>query len=144
MPRHQITPSVYMVLHRDGKILLARRANTGFMDGMYSFPAGHLEGKESLQQGAIREAKEEVGVGVLPADAHLVHVISRNPSDGERVGFFFTCEKWSGEPAIMEPDKCDDVQWFAFDAIPENTIDYVKQAISAIHRGEPYSEFGWK
>ncbi len=32
--RHKITPSVYMVLMRDGKILLARRANTGFMDGV--------------------------------------------------------------------------------------------------------------
>lgn len=142
--RHKITPSVYMVLVRDGKILLARRANTGFMDGMYSFPAGHLEGSETLKQGAIREAKEEVGVDVEPNDAQLVHVVSRLGHDGERVGFFFRTEKWSGEPKIMEPDKCDDVAWFAVDAVPENTVDYVKEAIKLFSKGETYSEFGWK
>ncbi len=126
-----------------GKILLARRFNTGYMDGFYSFPAGHLNGKETVMQAVIREGKEEVGVDVQPKDLTLIHVVSRKGNDAERVGFFFRAEAWEGTPMIMEKDKCDDLQWFALDAIPENTVDYVKQAIATFRVGKPYSEFGW-
>lgn len=141
--RHKIIPSVYMMLEKDGRILLARRANTGFMDGMYSFPAGHLDGNETLAQAAVREAKEEAAVSVKVEDVELVHVISRKGNDGERVGLVFRSQKWSGEPRINEPDKCDDMQWFALDKLPENMVDYVKIAVGHIQNGVRYSEFGW-
>ena len=95
-------------------------------------------------QAVIREGKEEVGVDVQPKDLTLIHVVSRKGNDAERVGFFFRAEAWEGTPMIMEKDKCDDLQWFALDAIPENTVDYVKQAIATFRVGKPYSEFGWK
>lgn len=62
--RYKIIPTVYLVLIRENKILLLRRYNTGFMDGYYSFPAGHVEANETLTQAMVREAKEEIGVDI--------------------------------------------------------------------------------
>ena len=145
--RLKLIPSVYLVLTKDNKILLSRRYNTGFHDGEYSFPAGHLHGEdETLKQAMKREAKEEVGIEVDLADLELVHVMHRRqqePTNERRVNLFFMAKKWKGEPKIMEPNKCDDLQWFELDKIPNNTISYIKQAINCFRNSITYSEYGF-
>ena len=145
--RLKLIPSVYLVLTKDNKILLSRRYNTGFHDGEYSFPAGHLHGEdETLRQAMVREAKEEVGIEVDLADLELVHVMhrrQREPTNERRVNLFFMARKWKGEPKIMEPNKCDDLQWFELDKIPNNTISYIKQAINCFRNSITYSEHGF-
>jgi len=141
--RFKVIPTVYLLLIKGNKILLSRRYNTGFHDGEYSFPAGHLEGNETLTQAMVREAKEEIGVEISPEDLKLVHVMHRKEPNEERLNFFFVAEKWKGEPRNMEPAKCDDLRWFDLDKLPENTIPYIKQAINCFLKGIFYSEYGW-
>jgi len=141
--RFKIIPSVYLMLIKDDKILLSRRFNTGFHDGEYSFPSGHLEGNENFKQALVREIKEEIGIELDPARAKLIHIMNRREPNGERVDFFFTIEKWKGEPKIMEPEKCDDLNWFPLDNLPDNVIPYIKQAIDSSLKNKFYSEFGW-
>jgi hypothetical protein len=50
---------------------------------------------------------------------------------------------WSGEITNTEPDKCDDLSWFKLDALPENTIPYIRQALEAHKNNIKYTEFGW-
>ena len=52
--------AVYLILIEDDKILLQRRFNTGYKDGNYSLPAGHLDDNESITQALVREVKEEI------------------------------------------------------------------------------------
>jgi len=60
---HKITPAVFVVLiDKNERVLLHRRYRTGYMDGFYTFPSGHLEMGESLQVGAARELLEETGL----------------------------------------------------------------------------------
>lgn len=73
-----------------------RRANTGYQDGNYGLPAGHLEDNESLTEGLKREVKEEIGIDVGLEDFKLVEVIHRREND-IRLDFFFTVKKFSGE-----------------------------------------------
>lgn len=151
--RNKIVPASYLVLIKDGKILLQRRFNTGFQDGKYSLPAGHVEKGETFTQCVIREIKEEVGIDLTPEDLKMVHVMHRDSridhpqgvAEGinERMDMFFTAEKWQGDPKIMELDKCDDLNWFDLDNLPENIIPYVRQAIDCIKNKIIYSEFGW-
>jgi len=142
--RFKIIPTVYLILMKDdGKILLSRRCNTGFHDGEYSLPAGHLSGNETLVQAMIREAEEEIGVKLSPEDLKLIHVMHRKEPNEERVNFFFRAEKWVDEPKIMEPHKCDSLQWFDINNLPDNVIPYVRQAINRSNNEIFYSEIGW-
>ncbi len=116
--RFKIIPAVYVILIENSRVLLMRRFQTGYSDGKYSLPAGHLDGGESLIQAAVREVAEEVGVVIDPLDLELVHVMSRpKANDAERVDFFFKTEKWIGIPRIVEPNKCDDLRWTMFDEL---------------------------
>jgi len=140
--RFKILPTVYLVLVRENKILLSRRFNTGFHDGDYSFPAGHLDWNETLIQAMVREAKEEIGIELKPEDLKLAHVMHRKEPNEEIVNFFFTADKWVGKPKIMEPHKCDDLSWFEIDDLPTNVIPYIKQAIDCVRNKIFYSEIG--
>lgn len=46
------------------EILLALRKNTGYRDGKYELPGGHVEEGEDLMQAMVREAKEELMIEV--------------------------------------------------------------------------------
>jgi mutator protein MutT len=142
--RSKIIPTIYLVLIKNNKILLSRRFNTGFHDGEYSFPAGHLEGGETMIQAMIREAKEEIGVNLKAENLKLVHVMHRKEPNEERVNFFFVAENWKGKPKLMEPQKCDDLNWFEINNLPPNVIPYIKQAIECIKKKIFYSEIGWQ
>jgi 8-oxo-dGTP diphosphatase len=147
MKRPTVIPTVYLVLVEGDRVLLSRRFNTGFMDGMYGFPAGHLrDDEETLSEAMIREAREEIGIDIAREDLELVHVMHRKQTvlgDERRVNLFFVARRWRGEPRIMEPDKCDDLGWFELDRLPENTIPYVKQAINCFRKNIRYSEYGF-
>jgi 8-oxo-dGTP pyrophosphatase MutT (NUDIX family) len=140
--KFKLIASVYLLYKRDGKILLLRRANTGYEDGNYGLVAGHLDQGESLRHAAAREAKEESGVDIEEQDLVLRTTMHRRQAD-ERVDFFFEPMKWSGEIVNCEPEKCDDLRWFPINELPENIIPYIRQAILCAERGDIYSEFGW-
>ncbi len=141
--RFKAISSVYMLMIKDQNILLLRRCNTGYCDGMYGLPAGHVEAGESVRQGMIREAREEVGIDFLSDQLHVVHLRSRNASDGHRIDHFFRATEWDGEVQNKEPGKCDDLSWFPLSALPENTIPYIRDVIERVERADVYSEEGW-
>ncbi len=143
--RHKVVPAVYLFLKKDRKIFLTRRFQTGYEDGKYMVPSGHVEKGESLTEATVRETMEEVGISVRPKDLRLVHTMYRPAHDatGERADFFFEADAWQGEPYNKEPDKCDEVGWFPLDALPENIVAYLRIAIAAAAQGMPLSEPGW-
>ncbi|OGG14305.1 hypothetical protein A2875_01995 [Candidatus Gottesmanbacteria bacterium RIFCSPHIGHO2_01_FULL_46_14] len=50
--RFKMIASSYLLCIRDDMILLSRRHNTGYEDGNYSLPAGHVEDDELLTAAA--------------------------------------------------------------------------------------------
>lgn len=131
--------AIFVLLIQDHKIFLMRRANAHYMDGWYGLPSGHLEENEFLVEGAQRELREEAGVEVDPADLEFAHVMYRR-KDRNYIDFYFVAKQWQGEPHIAEPEKCDDAQWFDFDAMPENTFDYIKDVVKDLGNKNFFSE----
>jgi 8-oxo-dGTP diphosphatase len=134
--------TVHMFFLRENRILLIRRYQTGYMDGHYSVPAGHLDGNEPVRRAAVREAKEEIGVQIDPGDIDFAGVFHRSEGD-ERVDFFVRVRRWRGEPFNAEPEKCDELRWTELKDLPENTIPYIRRAIENFQTGVLFEEFGW-
>lgn len=145
----KLIPAVFLILIKNNQILLLRRFNTGYEDGKYTLPSGHLNGDEPATQAIAREAFEEVGIKVKPTDlkfAFLVHrpKDSKYPNDEERADIFFTTNTWSGVPQNMESEKCDHLGWFDINNLPSNIIPWVGKSIENYIKGERYLESGWK
>jgi 8-oxo-dGTP diphosphatase len=140
--RAKFPATVHLFFFRNDEILLLRRFNTGYRDGWYSVPAGHLDGGETVMAAAIREAREEVGVQIDPSALVFSSVMHRNEGD-ERIDFFVHIKNWEGDPVNTEPEKCDELRWTPLDALPANIIPYVKRALENHREGVPFDEFGW-
>lgn len=131
--------AVYIFLERDGKILWMRRANTGYRDGFWSLPAGHVEVGESIKQAIVRETFEEAGINIAEDNLKLIHAMYRR-SDRTYVDFYFKATVWDGEPKIMEPHKCDGLEWVEQDTFLNPTIDEVQTAWKSHRQGISLSE----
>ncbi len=140
--RARFPVTVHLFFFRGRQVLILRRFNTGYRDGEYSVPAGHLDGDETVRAAAVREALEEVGVLIEPDDILFSSVMHRNEGD-ERVDFFVQVRAWHGELANKEPNKCDDLRWADIESLPENTIPYVRRAIQNHQANVRFDEFGW-
>ncbi|MEU4575743.1 NUDIX domain-containing protein [Nonomuraea sp. ATR24] len=138
--RFRAIVDVHVMLVRDGQVLLGRRSGTGYADGLWHLPSGHLEAGESVVAAAVREAREETGVVIDPADLTFAHVMHRAP---DRVGLFYAVTRWRGEPRNAEPHKCAEVAWWPLDRLPEDTVDYPAAAIAHIRDRVPFALHAW-
>lgn len=151
MNKPYLTPSAIILMlmrERGGKkqVLLQRRQNTGFADGLWDFScAGHVEQGESMTAAAVREAKEELGVTVSAESlrfAVLLHKCDK-PCNLVYYNAYFVCTEFVEEPTICEPKKCSELKWFDLDNLPEDLIDDRKRALKASLDGTHYVEYGW-
>jgi 8-oxo-dGTP diphosphatase len=142
MMRATFPVTVHLFFFRGKQVLLIRRFNTGYADGQYSVPAGHLDGGETVLAAAAREALEEIGVRIDPQEIEFSSVMHRLNGD-ERVDFFVKVRNWAGEPVNAEPEKCDELRWVEVDDLPANTIPYIRQALRSHLQGTRFDEFGW-
>lgn len=137
-----IPTGVHVLCERDGRILMMRRAGTGFFDGLYSLPGGHVEPGESVRMAARRELREETGLEVELSELAYVGVVHRL-SDTNRIDFFVRAERFGGEPRILEPGKCDRLEWHDRRRLPVETVAYVRSALEAVE--VPWMlELGWR
>ncbi|ALO06442.1 NUDIX hydrolase [Streptomyces venezuelae] len=136
---------VHLYLERDGHVLLGRRhPESAYAGGSWHTLAGHLEA-ESATAGLVREAHEEAGLEIDPADlelVHTVHLVDR-PGAQPRIGLFFRARHWEGVPEVREPHKCVAWQWWRARDLPEPIVAYTRAAIEGILAGRPYTEMGW-
>ncbi len=140
--RFKLVSAVHVFLLDGERVLLLRRYNTGYADGQYGVIAGHLDGGETVEAAAMREALEEVGVRLDPAALSVVGVMHRREDD-ERIDWFLSARKWAGEPQNGEPSKCDELRWAALDDLPDHVIPYVRRALANFRHGRWYDSCGW-
>jgi 8-oxo-dGTP diphosphatase len=140
MDRFRVVPAAYVIVRRGDEVLLLLRANTGYMDGHWAVPAGHVEHGESAVAAAVRELKEEVGLDVDAADLVPVTAMHRTGGNGdpidERVDFFFMASTWSGEPRLMEPEKAAGLDWYPLDKLPDPLVPHEARVLGAVADGD--------
>lgn len=141
---HLVAPSVNVFVLSGSKVLLGRRANTGWMDGSLCPPGGHVEKGETPVIAAIREIHEELGVTVEPDDLEFICVAARNTSPTEYVAYEFAIRDKNYEFVNAEPDKCSELAWVDIHNLPDDIIDHFRQIIEeGVLAGKPYLEIGY-
>lgn len=141
--RYKSKVAVYLLLTRNennkAEILLQRRYNTGYMDGFYDMAcSGHVEKGESLTHAIKRESLEEIGIKIDEKDLVFAHLLHRFNDD--YINVFFKVKKYIGTPKIMEPNKCDDLNWFDINNLPDNVIPNNRNVIECIKNNIMYDD----
>lgn len=135
--RYLMAVAAHLVLQNDGgEVLFLRRANTGYADGQWSIPAGHVEQGETLAHACCREVSEETGIELDATDVACVLVQHKHDLDGEeRIDVFFSAGLPKGQsPEIREPHCCDALRWADLSRPPEPTVAYVAHALGVLSR----------
>lgn len=138
--RHAEVVDVHLILRRGDEVLLARRAGTGYADGLLNGPSGHVEDGEDVVAAMIREAAEEIGIALTPDDLRVALVMQhRGPGGDPRTGWFFEAEYGAGgEPYNREPDKCAELAWHFLADLPTDMVAYCRAGLDAYRAGERF------
>lgn len=120
---------------------LLRRAGTGFMDGYYVLPGGHVQAGESPSEAAARECREEAGV--VPGALRPLCVLPYRSGRHQGVNVVFEGRHLDGEPGVAEPDRCDLAGWFPLDRLPSPTAPWLVDVLELEVLGAWYRELDW-
>jgi 8-oxo-dGTP pyrophosphatase MutT (NUDIX family) len=140
--RLRVPVDAYMLLERDGKLLMLRRSpGAAYAAGLLCPPSGHVDEGETVSDAAIREAAEETGVKLAPDLVRCVTVVHhRGPGGQARIGWFFAAAPgWDGDPVNQEPAKHSELAWIDPADPPEDLVAYTWAGLRAWQAGAPYA-----
>lgn len=152
MERFAVVPAAYVLLlrHSSGgqEILLQLRQNTGYRDGHWATAAaGHVERGESIFEAGAREAAEELGIGDIVLRPLCAMQRRQEPGEpiDERVDYFLLATSWSGDPRIMETEKCAALRWYPLGELPTPIVAHELEVIERLRDGglEPILTHGF-
>ena len=120
-----------IILDESGRLFLARRGEGARNErGLWEFPGGAVEFGERLEDALAREMSEEFGVQIVVGE--LLDVVDHIlPAEGQHwVSPTYLCRIRSGEPRILEPNKCSAIGWFLPGEIPQDLTVITRQNLA--------------
>ena len=100
------------LVFRDGKLLITQRQPEAHLGGLWEFPGGKREAKETFEECLHRELKEELGIEIRII--HLIETIT-HAYPGKTVTLqFFVCSWIRNEPQALA---CPDFRWISRDEL---------------------------
>lgn len=116
--------AVFIINDNKQVLLQKRSANKRFEPNKWSLCAGHVDAYESLEDAAIRELKEEVGLHISIDDLHpfAEREFTIRDSNSHITYFYYTKSNKSESDFIIQEEELSEVKWFNID----NVIDMIK------------------
>ncbi|MEU1275624.1 NUDIX domain-containing protein [Streptomyces sp. NPDC005799] len=121
---------VHLILRHGEEILLALRAGAAYGSGEWALPCGKVKPAEpdapgeSVVDAIVREAHEELGIGLVPNALAIGQTVHARHGTTDHFGVFFEARTWTGTPTNREPNKCDALRWFPVTKLPAPLMDY--------------------
>ncbi|MCX6746735.1 MAG: NUDIX hydrolase [Candidatus Pacearchaeota archaeon] len=108
-----------VIIQKEDKVLLLKRKGSHGA-GEWSFPGGHLEFFETFERCAKRETKEETGLDVELVKKDPIAITNDlfNEENKHYITLYMEARYISGEPKILESEKCEDMGWFDWNNLP--------------------------
>lgn len=107
--------AVAVLLEDAGRVLFVRRANEPFR-GLWTLPAGFVNGGEDPAEAAMRECMEETGLVVKITGILDIHA-GREHARGSDFIIFYAAEVQAG--VLHAGDDADAAEWFERGSLPE-------------------------
>ena len=107
---------VNALLVRDGAVLLAKRSPARrAYPGSWSFPGGHVEAGETLNDALVREVQEEIGV--TPTCFRMLGSIQEPNlrTYDEATYHLYAVSVWEGVQPILIGDEHTELRWVTLD-----------------------------
>ena len=86
----------------DGRVLIAQRPEGKSMAGLWEFPGGKVERRETPEAALIRELKEELAVDTVESCLAPFTFASHAYDDFHLLMPLYVCRKWEGRVTPME------------------------------------------
>jgi 8-oxo-dGTP diphosphatase len=119
---------VLVILKYNNKVLLGKRKGS-HGNGEWSFPGGHLEINESIEECAKREVFEETGIVIkndsISKDEYTNDIFIRENKHYITIYQTYNIDEFV-IPKLIEPDKCFEWGWFDINNLPEPLFLCVK------------------
>jgi ADP-ribose pyrophosphatase YjhB (NUDIX family) len=104
-----------VLIEQDGNVLLVRRVNEPFR-GLWTLPAGFINGGEDPAEAAVRECLEETGLSVRVTRVFDIVAGKEHPRGADFV-IVYHAEVVGGE--LNPADDADAAEWFPMNALPD-------------------------
>lgn len=114
---------------RDDSVLLVRRVNEPFR-GLWTLPAGFVNGGEDPAEAAQRECLEETGLSVRVTRVYDI-VSGREHPRGADFVIVYQAEFVSGE--MLAGDDADAVDWYVKDKLPPLAFLATKKVLQSFY-----------
>jgi 8-oxo-dGTP diphosphatase len=114
---HFVDPKVAaaVLVEQDGRVLLVRRANEPYR-GLWTLPAGFVNGGEDPAMAAARECLEETGL-IVEVKRVLDVIAGLEHDRGADFLIVYEAEIISG--MLAPADDADAAEWFTYDQLPQ-------------------------
>lgn len=125
-----------VMIFKKGKVLLGKRRSS-HGSGEYAWPGGHLEYMESFEECVKREVREEAGIEIENVRfLRLLNFKTYAPKHYVDIGLMADWK--SGEPQVLEPEKCEGWAWYGLDDLPEPLFAALPSYFEAHKTGKNY------
>ncbi|MBI4034016.1 MAG: NUDIX domain-containing protein [Candidatus Brennerbacteria bacterium] len=127
---------VGVMVVKNGKVLLGKRKGA-HGEGEYAWPGGHMEYMESFAECAAREVMEETGIEI--ENVRFLRLLNfKDYAPKHYVDIGLTADWKSGEPKVMELDRCEGWDWYDMDNLPKPLFAAIPTYVEAYKTGRNF------
>ena len=94
MKRRLIT--LLALINDKNEVLISLRKNKEEYNGYWEYPGGKIESGETLEQGLVREIKEELNIAIAKSCIAPLTFAVNEEEMNETILFLYVCRKWDG------------------------------------------------